>query len=320
MTSYAAIINDGSLNLCVAASTSSLDSIETVDFPLDNGDTTFGLRYSNPANGVTLTVGLICDSNVSVPITSGLLNDNTGLGFSTTMTSSQVCPSFDMNALFEFLNKYSYLWGAIFIIVGIFFCFFGKKLFKAAIFTVTTIVVVFCILLLFYSTFLKDTTETWVGWTVLVCSVLIGLVAGFFVMKLERLGAALLAGWGGFLLGVMINEMALYKVQSEVLFWTIAMAFAIAAAVASFFLFEHVLIIGTSFAGSYMLVRGVSLYAGGYPNEFTLISQIEAGNTTAFSNWFYLYMVCIIIFTVIGSVIQYKTVKKEENNPYNKLR
>jgi zinc transporter ZupT len=77
---------------------------------------------------------------------------------------------------------------------------------------VTAIFVVFGILLIFYTTFLKDSTQNWVGWTVLGCSILIGLIAGFFMMKLERVGAAILAGWGGFLLGVMLNEMVLYLV------------------------------------------------------------------------------------------------------------
>ena len=108
------------------------------------------------------------------------------------MTSANVCPSFDLNALWTFLDEYSYIWGVLFIVGGIFLGFFGRKLFKAAVFMVTAILVVFAILLLFYTTFLEDTTEVWVGWTVLVCSILIGLVAGFFMMKLERVGAALL--------------------------------------------------------------------------------------------------------------------------------
>lgn len=130
------------------------------------------------------------------------------------MTSSNVCSKFDLNALWQFLDDYSYIWGVLFIVGGIFLCFFGRKLFKGAVFMVSALLTVFAILLLFYTTFLKDTTETWVGWTVLACSILIGLVVGFFMMKLERLGAALLAGWGGFLLGFMINEMALYHVES----------------------------------------------------------------------------------------------------------
>lgn len=208
-----------------------------------------------------------------------------------------------MNALWTFLDDYSYIWGALFIIAGIFLAFFGRKLFTAAVFLVTAILVVFAILLLFYTTFLKDTTEVWVGWTVLVCSILIGCVAGFFMMKLERVGAALLAGWGGFLVGFMLNETVLYLAESQALFWCTSIGCAIVAAVLSFFLFEHVLINMTAFGGAYMLIRGISFYAGGFPNEFTLADQLKAGDTSAFTNWFYLYMVCILIVAVVGSIV-----------------
>jgi len=240
----------------------------------------------------------------------------TACAYQTTVSSANMCPSFDLNALWIFLDEYSYIWGVLFIVGGIFLGFFGRKLFKAAIFMVTSILVVFAILLLFYTTFLSDTTEVWVGWTVLISSILIGLVAGFFMMKLERVGAAVLCGWGGFLIGIMLNEMVLYKAESQALFWSMSIGCAIVAAVLSFFFYEHVLINMTAFAGAYMLIRGISFYAGGFPNEFTLADQLKAGDTSAFTNWFYLYMVCILIVAVVCSIVQYKTNDKKDETPY----
>ena len=320
---YATIVNSPSPMSCEAASTSEYSSIETTTVTYGSDDSeTFGLKYSNPDNGCSLTVALICDDSVENYTSTKLKQDpdgTSGCEYTTTMTSAQVCPSFDLNALWDFMDQYSYIWGVLFIVGGIFLGFFGRKLFKAAIFTVTAIIVVFAILLLFYTTFLKSTTEVWVGWLVLCCSIIIGLVAGFFVMKLERLGAALLAGWGGFLLGVMINEMVLYLAESQAVFWSVSIGCAVAAAVLSFFFYEHVLILMTSFGGSYMLIRGISFYAGGFPNEFTLADQLKAGDTSAMNNWFYLYMVCILLVAVGASIFQYKTNKKEDN-PYEKLK
>ena len=175
-----------------------------------NGDDTFALQYSNPENGCELLVGLICDENADATTVTGLVDLGGTCSYSTTLTSADVCPSIDLDAIWVFMEQYSYLWGALLIVGGIFFGFFGRKLFKAAIFIVTTICVAFGIMLLFYTTFLDDTTESWVGWTVLACAILIGLVAGFFMMKIERVGAALLAGWGGFLVGMLLNETVLY--------------------------------------------------------------------------------------------------------------
>jgi hypothetical protein len=39
---------------------------------------------------------------------------------------------------------------------------------------------------------------------------LAALMVGIILVKLERLGAAVLAGWGGFVLGILINESWLY--------------------------------------------------------------------------------------------------------------
>lgn len=307
---------------CKAASTTSYSSIETKEYILpDNGGSTFGLYYSNPTNECSLHVGLICDSNMTESYATSALKSAGGVcSYQATMTSSEVCASFDLNALWQFLDEYSYIWGVLFIVGGIFLGFFGRKLFRAAIFMVTAIFVVFGILLLFYTTFLNDTTETWVGWTVLVCSILIGLVAGFFMMKLERVGAALLAAWGGFLIGVMLNEMVLYLAESQAVFWCVSIGCAVVAGIMSFFFYEHVLINMTAFGGAYMLVRGISFYAGGFPNEFTLAKQLKAGDSSAMDNWFYLYMVCILIVAVLGSIVQYKTNKKSEETPYQRLK
>lgn len=143
------------------------------------------------------------------------------------------------------------------------------------------------------------------------------------MMKLERVGAALLAGWGGFMVGALINEMALYKIGSTVLFWCVAIGCAVFAAILTFCVFNHVLIIMTSFAGAYAFWRGISLYAGGFPNEFTLAQEIEEGAITSISPWFYAYMAAIVITCGLGAFVQYKklnAMSEEEKHPYNKLK
>ena len=129
----------------------------------------------------------------------------------------------------------------------------------------------FLILLFFYALFLSDDTEDWVGWTVMICAGIIGLIVGIIMIKLQRVGAAILAGWGGFMLGLLINETVLYKAKSEALFWCVGIAAAILFAVLTFWIYNEVLIATTSFMGAYFFWRGISLYAGGFPNEFELI-------------------------------------------------
>lgn len=188
---------------------------------------------------------------------------------------------------------------------------------------ITAFATTFIILLGFYSIFLTDNTEDWVGWTVLGCATIIGLIVGFIMFKFKKFGAAILGGWGGFMLGLLLNETVLYKAQSEILFWCVAIACAVVAAVLTFFIVGHVLVISTSFIGAYLLFRGISLYAGGYPNEFELIKKVQSGAEPDVNPWFYAYLAGIVVAFILGCVVQYRHLKKiEEDNshPYHKLK
>jgi cytochrome b len=133
---------------------------------------------------------------------------------------------------------------------------------------------VFLILIIFYSTFLDSNTENWVGWLVLSLSVVLGLGVGFLFTKIARFAAAILSGWGGFLLGVIINESWLYMYGSSALFWIVNIAMAIIFTILGFVLFVQAIIISTASMGGYFICRGISFWAGGFPSAFFLVQQV----------------------------------------------
>jgi len=108
------------------------------------------------------------------------------------------------------MEKYQWLWGAIFIFVGFFLGLFGKKLFSVTLFIIGMFVTIGLVFILFYTTFLTNNTKAWVGWTVLGCSIILGIGGGFLLFKCQKLGAAVLGGWGGFVLGLLLNETVLF--------------------------------------------------------------------------------------------------------------
>jgi len=69
-----------------------------------------------------------------------------------------------------------------------------------------------------------------------------------------------------------------------------------------------------------MFIRGISLYAGGFPNEFDLINQLEQGSLPHMEWYFYLYLFFIIVFTVGGTVVQCKQLKKDEEENSEDLK
>jgi hypothetical protein len=69
----------------------------------------------------------------------------------------------------------------------------------------------------------------------------------------------------------------------------------------------------TSFSGAYMFIRGISLFwPESYPNEFTLIKDLEAGVVPHIEYWFYLYLGFMLVFTILGMVVQCKHLKKDK--------
>lgn len=149
-----------------------------------------------------------------------------------------------------------------------------------------------------------------------------GLVGGYFLQKYERVDAAILGAWGGYTLGVMLNDTVLYLASSTALFWCVNVGLAIVCAIAGFFAFNQVIMLGTSFVGSYIVARGISLYAGGFQNEYVVINQIKAGTISNIDPVFYAYLTGIIILSIIAYIVQLKQFKKMEEHqkhPYNRL-
>jgi len=216
------------------------------------------------------------------------------------------------------------LWGFLLIAVGFMLALFGRKLFKPTICLLGTAAFVFVSLLFFYSVFFNANTKTWLGWLVLIISVIIGTVVGLLLAKTSRIGVAVLSGWGGLCLGLVLYSAFLYKTESQVVFWLFIIGMTGLFAGLSFVIFDHILIASTSMIGSYAFVRGISFFAGKYPNEFTLAEMIKSGLYTEIDPIFYLYFIAIIVIFVLSAFVQFKIRQKdqaEENiRPYHSLR
>jgi len=109
-------------------------------------------------------------------------------------------------------------------------------------------------------------------WVVLGVWAVVGLGVGFFIAKLRKVGIALIGTFGGVLLGFMITTT--FVVGSTALTWVIVLGCGIAVGFLAFFVEKAVIIIVTSFVGSYGVIRGISMYAGGFPNEMQLKQEI----------------------------------------------
>ena len=221
--------------------------------------------------------------------------------------SKSGCPILKLNAIWNYLSKYRMYLIPVLIIIGLFFLVLGSCFTKISVFLISAITIVFIILLILYSFILSFSTPEWVGWIILPVSVIIGVIAGFFLASFLKLGTFVIGAWFGATLAMILFEMFVYKISSkEFVLWIMIALLGLIIGILALKFLKTILIIGTSFIGAFMVVRGVSFYIGGYPNEFELYNEIQVGNIDNVPYTFYIYAAFIVILAVIGAIVQYK--------------
>ncbi len=102
-------------------------------------------------------------------------------------------------------------------------------------------------------------------------SAIVGLFIGFVLRRMLHIGAAIIGAVGGFFIGIAIYNIFFFYAQSYLLLRAISILCAIAMAILSFKIFDHIVIYSTAIFGSYSFVRGASLFIGKFPNEIQVI-------------------------------------------------
>ena len=172
---------------CNPLSTSSGDSISEEAFTgnVDESsfENNFAIKFTHEQCG--LTVVMDCNEHVETPNVSSpyVLDHEKPCMYTVIFTSKDVCPRFSTNALWIFLNKYNDFWGIVYIIFGLFLCILGRKLFQVAIFAITSLATCILIMMIFYRLFFRDDTEEYIGFIVLVCAAVIGIIVGILMTK-----------------------------------------------------------------------------------------------------------------------------------------
>lgn len=231
-----------------------------------------------------------------------------------TYTSPQGCPKLNYGALRAFLVKYKDFWGAALILVGIFFAFFGNGLISVLFFVASAFATFGASVWLVFWVLDRVGTEPSdvVEWIIVGCCVLLGCLVGFFFYKHRPLGLALLSACGGIALGFLLN--VTFFIKEDWQYYGIIAACAILLGLLTYFLQETVIIFMTSLLGAYAVVRGVSLYAGGFPSEMELHDEIKAGTIdwASFPKVFYAYLGGIALLFGASAFYQFRVAKKKE--------
>ena len=128
----------------------------------------------------------------------------------------------------------------------------------------------------------------------------------------------ILGGYTGYMLGLFLYNMIFIQINSNpgLVYWLVLISSIILCCVLANIFINHEIIVSTSFIVLYAIIRGVSLYANGFPNEFYIMDLIKKGETEELKMDLrpvvYAYLSSWIILTGLGIFIQYKYRATEE--------
>ena len=232
------------------------------------------------------------------------------------------CALNDWYLLRRLMNENKYLFGIGIILVGLFFCMWGKKYHvytMVLIFGVVASYIVTIIVLNFLSSLITTEKSLMI---LLGVGFLIGAFIGFMLKAKLTLLTILLGG----AMGYSIAEMAYQFVSGfiewnpQYLYYATTGVCIILGILIGFKLVTAVLIIGTSLVGGYISMRGVALIFGNYMDEKQFADLVKNGELEQLkdikSKWTYAYIGLWIILTIFG--IYYQCIGHKKNGATSK--
>ena len=217
----------------------------------------------------------------------------------------------------QYLNSNPWLVAVILIAAGVATCFFGGKLIDWVYIGIPALFA-FLFVNIFLSSFgafsvleeNEDTTGKGIIKAIFgfVISTVVAIAGGYLASKLQKIASVILGGIAGFFLGFLIYSLvfAIFIKSSPILLWVILIASSAAGTHLMFAMKDEMETHATVFIGAYLIIRGLSFFLGGYPNEVQTLAQLKDGNFK-FSWYFYLYFVLFIALNVSGTWFQHRT-------------
>jgi len=187
------------------------------------------------------------------------------------------------------LNSNPWLVAVILIAAGIATCFFGGTIIDWVYIGVPALFAFLFVTVMLSSFGLfsvleenNDTTgkgiiQAIVGFAI---STVAAIAAGYLANKLQKVASGILGGIAGFFLGFLLYSLviAMFIKSSPIILWAILIASSAAGTYLMSVKKDEMEAHATVFIGAYMIIRGLSFFLGGYPNEAQTFAQLKEGN------------------------------------------
>jgi hypothetical protein len=219
-----------------------------------------------------------------------------------TVSHADGCYEYTASPLIRWLSDNPYVLGIVFLVLGPIIAMCGKRWFPYIAATMGG---------MFVGGFFMLVAGAlgWLNSTVwmIVCFIIaaaLGVGFGMLLKKVIWLAVGLVGIVGGFYLGSFLYTLILHASGWESYwgYWGIALSFAILGGVLSCKFGKNIVLLGTSFFGSYIFVSGLNYVLGGSPGLAEICGKLADGQHVVFTSATYVYLavlICMFAFTAV---------------------
>lgn len=163
------------------------------------------------------------------------------------------------------------------IIIGIFLLIFGTKFIEITFVCIVGIITMQFGLKIYDSSHIENPNPDYL-WIVLGVSFIIGLGIAYFAINMITFAKICMGAYLGYTFSLIFYQFILRYIETskpELIFWITTFSCIIVGALLMNYLVKQFMIIATSLIGSYSVIRGISLYAGRFPNEEVIFELLK---------------------------------------------
>jgi hypothetical protein len=263
----------------------------------------------NSSTNYSLQLLLTCDQNITDYVWDDPLPvfNSTNGSFVVYGRGPASCPKVSGSFLVEFFQKFSYLTAIIAIIIGAIQCFYGFRLYRPTVFLLGFLLAFLVLVLFLFEIWTGPDSPSYKGYIIVAFAVVSGILFGFLVAAIAWVAIVVSGAILGFFLSTFLYTLALYRISSKpsnLLFYNILVIGMVLGSIAAYEFQSAILIVSCSFTGAYLLIRGVSVFIGGFPSELELAFMNQTGTDDGSRSWDLIYLGSIVVLTLAGIFVQ----------------
>jgi hypothetical protein len=130
--------------------------------------------------------------------------------------TKESCPKINFYVIWEFVNRFSFIFGALLIIIGIFEAFYGAKVVIVTVFLVTSMATITVVFIFLFQFIIPSGGNPNIVWVVLGISSILGIFLGYIVSKYNKIVIGLiLGGYMGYIVGIILYDSILMKIHAS---------------------------------------------------------------------------------------------------------